>query len=131
MSKKTEIDLAQSDMAIKHNYEKLEETAHFLVRLDELEDLVANHADRGIYIDITKKRIGHLLNKMLEKPLDPTDTKNLVWHGEMRGRLMEQIEHANILQGIKVHRSLIDVARNKLKAAITNISARMAGKAKD
>jgi hypothetical protein len=130
-SEKKEIELRQMDLAIARNYEKIDEASHFIVQLEDLERILLNHPDREIHITITKKRIGHLLHKMLDKNLDPTDQQNLIWHGEMRGRLMEQIEHVNILQSIGAHKSFLERAKSALQAAIEGIAGRQTRKAGD
>ena len=97
MSKGKKYSRYGSDLGIRdlqYRQEQLERHNMRILQLDELDDLLRMDGDRRIYIDITKKRVAYLLQSMLERPLsDKTD--DLIWHGEVRGRLMEQIHNAD------------------------------------
>jgi len=128
---KTESDLKNMDIARRHNLEKIEDANHFLVNFDNVEKLIYEHPERDIFLGMTQKRIGHLLNKMLDKNLDPTDMKNVVWHSEMRGRLMEQVEHANVIQSFGSQRGFLERAKKALSQAIEGIAEKQKRKAGD
>jgi len=128
---KLEIDLKQSDVALLANHEKMEKANMYLASLDAMEAVLREDPLREAHILLIKKRIGHLLNKMLDKPLDPGDPKNLLWHGEMRGRLMEQILHANTLSGIEKHRNFLLQAKDRIIKAIEGIAKKTERKAGD
>lgn len=91
---------------------------HFLSESDEHKRLVRMNLDRFV----------HLSSVALKEPLTG-ETKNLVWHGEMRGRLSECLNVAGQLQGIAEYKEKELVPkRNKLKEVINNMASKLKGK---
>jgi len=121
------VDLTQRDLDLGRS--KMAEANTEILQLEQLEDILRSAPERGAYITLTKKRIGQLLNEMLEKPLT-NDPNDLIWHGEVRGRLMEQIRNANTLQGIAVQRGRLSALKDKLSAGISNMLAKSKGRSK-
>jgi len=121
------IDLTQRDLDL--GQKRLSEADVQFIQMEQLEDILRTAPERGAYISLTKKRIGQLLNQMLERPLTD-DVKDLIWHSEVRGRLMEQVRNANTIQGIRVQKGLLSALKSKLTAGIERMLAKSKGKDK-
>lgn len=120
---KLDIDLKQNDLQMRGNYVKMEEAEKMLVRLDNLQEILESDPQREAYIKLTKKRIGHLLIKMLERPLT-NEVADLVWHAEIRGRLMEQIQHVNTMSQVGAGKNFFERVKAKLMRANEGLSQR-------
>jgi hypothetical protein len=121
---KLDVDLKQADLQMQKNYSKLQDLDKTLIRLSELEDILKSDPKREAYIKITKKRIGHLLLKMLERPISDK-VEDLTWHAEMRGRLMEQVQHANALRQVEGAKGLVGRIKGVLLKSNESISAKI------
>lgn len=86
--------------------------------LGELHDLLKTTPERGPYTKLCLSRIMQLMVESLNKPLT-NEIDNLLWHSEVRGRLIEQIRNVNVLPGIKARQEILEAKKQTLIGRIT------------
>jgi len=118
MRSKMNFEPTQREVAISRQQQQ--EIGQRIDDLGDLHYLLKTDAQRGPYTKMVLSRIGQLLTESLDKPL--TDkVEDLIWHGEVRGRLIEQIRNVNLLQGIEAKREELESQKKTLTGRIQGL----------